>query len=300
MLSVTVLGNNSAVPAHNRHPTAQVLQTLHHTFLIDCGEGTQMQMNLYKIRRSKINHIFISHLHGDHYFGLIGLLTSLGLNHRTNDLHLYAPEPLKEIIDLQLKVSNANLPYSLRFHSLETEGLIYADKKITIECFNVNHRIECWGFLFKEKKNLRKIKPEKVNEYKVPTSFYESLHEGKDFIDANNNVIKNELLTSTVTPAKSYAYCADTGYFEPIIDKIKGVDLLYHESTYLHNLEEKAMSRFHSTAKQAASIAQKAGVKKLLIGHFSSMYEKLDDFKTEACEIFENTDLAEEGTSYII
>lgn len=300
MLSVTVLGNNSAVPAHNRHPTAQILQTLDHTFLVDCGEGTQMQMNLYKIRRSKINHVFISHLHGDHYFGLIGLLTSLGLNHRTNDLHLYAPEPLKEIIDLQLKVSNANLPYSLLFHSLETEGIIYADKKITIECFNVNHRIECWGFLFREKKNLRKIKPGKVNEYKVPTSFYESLHEGKDFIDANNKVIKNELLTSAVTPAKSYAYCADTGYFEPIIDKIKGVDLLYHESTYLHNLEEKAMSRFHSTAKQAATIAKKAGVKKLLIGHFSSMYEKLDDFKTEACEIFENTDLAEEGTSYII
>ena len=194
MFSITILGNNSAVPTHSRHPTAQVLQTLDHTFLIDCGEGTQMQMNLYKIRKSKISKIFISHLHGDHYFGLIGLLTSLGLNHRTNDLHLYAPEPLKEIIDLQLRVSNANLPYALLFHSLQNEGFIYSDKKITVECFKVNHRIECWGFLFKEKKNLRKIMPEKVNEYNVPTSFYESLHEGKDFIDTDNNVIKNENL----------------------------------------------------------------------------------------------------------
>jgi len=300
LFSVTILGNNSAVPTHSRHPTAQVLQTSDHTFLIDCGEGTQMQMNLYKIRRSKISQVFISHLHGDHYFGLIGLLTSLGLNHRANDLHLYAPAPLKEIIDLQLHVSNANLPYSLIFHSLENEGLIYADKKITVECFKVDHRIECWGFLFKEKKNLRKINSEKVNQYNVPTLFYESLHEGKDFVDANNNMIKNELLTTAVTPPKSYAYCADTGYYEPIIEKIKGVDLLYHESTYLHNLEEKAASRFHSTTKQAATIAKKAGVKKLLLGHFSSMYEKLDDFKTEACEIFENTDLAEEGACYFV
>ncbi len=300
MFSVTILGNNSAVPAHNRHPTAQVLQTLDHTFLIDCGEGTQMQMDLYKIRRSKINHIFISHLHGDHYFGLIGLLTSLGLNHRSNDLHIYAPDPLKTIIDLQLNASKANLPYALHFHSPENEGIIYEDAKIIVENFEVNHRVKCYGFLFREKKNLRKINPEKVNQYHVPTSFYEKLHEGKDFISDDNKIIKNELLTTKASTPKSYAYCADTSYFEPIIEKIKGVDLLYHESTYLNELEEKAVSRFHSTAKQAATIAKKAGVQKLLLGHFSSIYENLDAFKTEACEIFENTEIAEEGACYFV
>ena len=300
MLSVTILGNNSAVPTHNRHPTAQVLQTLDHTFLIDCGEGTQMQMNMYKIRRSKINHIFISHLHGDHYFGLIGLLTSFGLNHRTADLHIYSPTPLKEIINLQLNVCNANLSYSLVFHNIENEQIIFEDKKIVVESFKVNHRIECWGFLFREKKNLRKIDPKKIKKYNIPTSFYESLHEGKDFITNDNKLIKNELLTTAVKPPKSYAYCADTSYFEQIVEKIKGVDLLYHESTYLHALEEKAVSRFHSTAKQAAMIAKKAGAKRLLIGHFSSMYETLDEFKTEACEVFENTDIAEEGVCYFV
>lgn len=300
MLSVTILGNNSAVPTHDRHPTAQVLQTLDHTFLIDCGEGTQMQMNMYKIRRSKITRIFISHLHGDHYFGLIGLLMSLGLNHRTADLHIYSPKPLKEIIDLQLNVCNANLPYTLEFHNLENEEIIFEDKKIVVESFKVNHRIECWGFLFREKKNIRKIDPKKIKKYNIPTSFYESLHEGKDFITGDNELIRNELLTTPVSPPKSYAYSADTSYFEQIVDKIKGVDLLYHEATYLHALEEKAVSRFHSTAKQAAMIAKKAGVKKLLIGHFSSMYETLDEFKTEACEVFENTDIAEEGVCYFV
>lgn len=300
MFSITILGNNSAVPAHSRHPTSQVLQTLDHTFLIDCGEGTQMQMEAYKIRRGKINHIFISHLHGDHYFGLIGLLTSLGLNHRTQELHIFSPAPLKEIIDLQLNLSHANLPYLLHFHNLENEEIIFEDKKIIVECFKVNHRIECWGFLFREKKNLRKIDAEKINRYKIPASFYESLHEGKDFITTNNEIIKNELLTTSAVPPKSYAYCADTGYFEPIIEKIKNVDLLYHESTYLDALEEKAVNRFHSTAKQAATIAKKAEVKKLLLGHFSSMYEKLDAFKNEACTIFENTDIAEEGACYFV
>jgi ribonuclease Z len=300
LFSVTILGNNSAVPTHNRHPTAQVLQTLDHTFLIDCGEGTQMQMNLYKIRRSKISRIFISHLHGDHYFGLIGLLTSLGLSHRTAELQIYAPNPLQEIIDLQLDVCNANLPYSLTFHPILDEAIIFEDKKVAVESFRVNHRIECWGFLFREKKNIRKIDPKKIKKYKVPTSFYESLHEGKDFITKDNVIIENEKLTIAVAPPKSYAYCADTSYFEPIIEKIKGVDLLYHESTYLQALEEKAVNRFHSTSKQAATIAKKAGVRKLLLGHFSSMYETLDEFKTEACEVFENTDIAEEGACYFI
>ncbi len=299
MFSVTILGNNSAVPAHGRHPTAQVLQTPDHLFLIDCGEGTQMQMNAYKIRRSKINHIFISHLHGDHYYGLIGLLTSFGLNHRTNDLFIYSPKVLKEIIELQLHVANANLPFKIHFYNLEKEEIIFEDNKISVECFKVNHRISCWGFLFREKKNLRKIDTGKIKKYNIPASFYENLHEGKDFI-AGDTIIKNELLTTSVSPAKSYAYSADTAFHEPIVEKIKGVDLLYHESTYLDALEKKAVNRFHSTSKQAATIAKKAGVKKLLLGHFSSMYETLDEFKTEASEIFENSDIAEEGACYFV
>lgn len=258
-----------------------------------------MQMNIYKIRRSKINHIFISHLHGDHYFGLIGLLNSLGLNQRTHELHIYSPQPLKEIIDLQLKVANAALSYPLHFHDLQNEEVIFEDKKISVECFTVKHRIECWGFLFREKKNPRKLDIRMVRSYNIPSSFYESLHEGKDFITDSNEVIKNGILTTATVPPKAYAYCADTSYFELIAEKIKGVDLLYHESTYLHALEDKAASRFHSTAKQAAMIAKKAGAKKLLLGHFSSMYETLDEFKTEACEVFENSEVAEEGTCYI-
>ena len=300
MLAVTILGNNSAIPAFKRHPTAQVVQTAEQSFLIDCGEGTQMQMIEYKIRSSKINHIFISHLHGDHYFGLIGLLTSMGLLGRKHELHLYATEILKDIIDLQLKVASAYLPYELHFHPLKDEGKILDDKKITVECFRVKHRIECWGFLFKEKKNPRKIEIDEVKKYNIPSSFFDSLHMGEDFITEDNTVIKNELLTSAVTPPKTYAFCSDTIYDEELVDKIKNVDLLYHETTYLHALQPKAASRFHCTTIEAATIAKKAGVKKLLLGHFSSMYETLDDFKTEACSVFENTELALEGACYTV
>lgn len=298
MLAVTILGNNSAIPAFNRHPTAQVIQTLEQSFLIDCGEGTQMQMVKYKIRNSKINHIFISHLHGDHYFGLIGLLTSMGLLGRKHDLHLYAAEALKTIIDLQLSVADAHLPYQLHFHILKDDAIILEDKKMVVSAFKVKHRIECYGFLFKEKKNLRKINIEAVTKYKIPSSYFEHLQKGEDFITGDNTIIKNEELTSATAPPKTYAYCADTIYDEELSEKIKNVDLVYHEATYLHALQQKAASRFHSTSVEAATIAKKANAKKLLIGHFSSMYETLDEFKTEATSIFENTELAEEGICY--
>lgn len=300
MLALTILGNNSAIPAFDRHPTAQAVQTFESIFLVDCGEGTQMQIDRYKIRRSRINHIFISHLHGDHYFGLIGLLTSMGLLGRKNDLHVYGPAALRAIIDLQLKVADAHLPYQLHFHALQAEGVITDEARIAVECFKVKHRVECWGFLFREKKNLRKILPDEVKKFDISTSFYENLHRGQDFITSDNRVIKNELLTRAVSPPKTYAYCADTIYDEELIAKVKDVDLLYHEATYLHALQEKAHSRFHSTCRQAATIASKARVKKLLVGHFSSMYENLDEFKTEACEVFKNTELAIEGCTYLI
>jgi ribonuclease Z len=300
VIAVTILGNNSALPSHNRHPSAQVLQSDEHLVLIDCGEGTQMQMNFYKIKKSRINHIFISHLHGDHYFGLIGLINSLALNNHLNDLHIYAPEKLKSIIDIQMDVAGSGLPFQLYFHALEKEEILFEDKKFSVECFKVNHRIECWGFLFREKKNRRKINPSQIKKYKVPKSFYENLHRGEDYLDEKNELIKNEILTTAVEPPKSYAYCADTAFYEPIAEKIKGVDLVYHESTYLSDLEKKATDRYHSTSTQAATIAKKAGAKKLLLGHFSSMYDTLEKFKEEACEIFPNTEIAEEGTCYLV
>lgn len=299
MIAVTILGNNSAVPAHNRHPTAQVVQTNEHSFLVDCGEGTQMQMDFYKIRRSKINHIFISHLHGDHYFGLIGLLTSQALNNRQNDIHIYSPKGLAEIIQIQMDITGSQFPYPLHFHELEKEGPLFEDKKIVVSCFKVNHRIECWGFKFREKKNLRKIDIQQAQKYKVPASFYENLHEGEDYITNNNEVIKNDWVTMPPSHAKAYAYCADTLYDESICEKINQVDLLYHEATYLHEQEKKAEVRFHSTSVQAALIAKKCGAKKLIIGHFSSMYDSLERFKEEACTVFENSEIAEEGVCYL-
>lgn len=300
MLALTILGNNSAIPAYGRNPTAQVLQTNETAYLIDCGEGTQQQMSKYKIKRSKINHIFISHLHGDHYFGLIGLLTSMGLLGRLNDLHLHAPPPLQNIIQLQLDAAATKLPYTLYFHPLEQEGPVANDKRVWVECFRVQHRIDCWGFLFREKKNPRSIDPGKVKAFEIPAAYYEELQKGKDYTTKKGTTIANEELTVAAPAAKSYAFCADTVYDETLAEKVKGVDLLYHETTYLKDLHERAAARFHSTTEQAAAIAGKAGVKKLLIGHFSSKYELLDEFLAEAKAVFENTELAIEGSCFII
>ena len=298
MLALTILGNNSAVPAFGRNPTSQVLQTQDEKFLIDCGEGTQSQLSLYKIRRSKINHIFISHLHGDHYFGLIGLLSSMGLMGRTAAMYLYAPAPLQQIIELQLKAADSTLPYPLHFKILEEEGIIFDGNKITVECFKTYHRIACWGFIFREKKNPRSIDPLKVTSYEIPAAYYESLQKGADYITKKGTIIPNEELTVAAITAKSYAYCADTVYDERIAEKVKSVDLLYHETTYLKDLQERAEARFHSTTVQAATVAIKAEAKKLLIGHFSSKYEDLDIFLKETSEVFPNTELALQGVCY--
>lgn len=298
MLALTILGNNSAIPAWDRNPTAHILQSLDECYLIDCGEGTQMQMSKYKIRRSRINHIFISHLHGDHYFGLIGLITSMGLLSRTQDLHLHTPAILEDIINLQLSVANIKLSYKLFFHPITDEGIIVDDNKITVESFRVQHRIECWGFIFTEKRNSRKIDIERVKAYEIPKSFYERLQKGEDYITKKGTIIPNGEVTVAGIKPKKYAYCADTIFDENLIEKIRGVDLLYHEATYLKDLHQRAAERYHSTTVQAATIAHKGEVKKLLIGHFSSKYEILDEFLSEAVEVFENTELAIQGVSY--
>jgi ribonuclease Z len=300
MFGVTILGNNSALPAYERHPTAQVVTLDEHLFLIDCGEGTQMQLSKYRIRRSKINHIFISHLHGDHYFGLPGLLTTLGLMNREHELHLYAPAPLKEILDLQFSVADTKLPFELYFHALAEEGVIVDDVKFSVECFKVYHRIECWGFIIREKKKPRKIDKEKIIHYDIPTIVYEKLKAGEDYTAETGEVVKSEDVTIPAPLPRSYAYCADTIYNEGIAEKLKDVTLLYHETTYLKDLEERAKSRFHSTTIQAAKIALLANAKNLLIGHFSSKYETLDEFLLEASELFPSTQLALEGCTYLL
>jgi ribonuclease Z len=300
MFGVTILGNNSAVPVYNRHPTSQVINTTNRKLLIDCGEGTQIQMINYKIRRSRISHIFISHLHGDHYFGLVGLISSFALLGRIQELHIIGPQKLKDIIEMQLKMADTRLGYDLMFHEIKNSGSLMMIDDIEVSCFRTNHRIECYGFVFKEIKKHRKINAEKAKEYNVPFSHYEALREGKDYTSETGQIIKNEVLTFEAPKGKTYAYCADTKYDETILPHISGADMVYHETTYLDNFAERAALRFHSTTKQAGLIAKKAGVNKLLIGHFSSKYEKLEDFLTETCEVFANTELALEGVSYII
>ena len=298
MFGVTILGNNSALPAYDRHPSAQVVTLDQYQFLVDCGEGTQMQLARYKIRRSKINHIFISHLHGDHYFGLPGLITSMGLLGRETDLHLYAPAPLKEIIDKLLVAADTHLPYPLHFHAISEEGILVDEVKFTIECFSVFHRIPCWGFIFREKKKARKINKEAIHDLQISSSQFEQLKEGHDIELDNGQHIRNEELTTVGSILNSYAYCADTIYHPIVAEKVKDVTMIYHETTYLKELEERASLRFHSTTVQAADIALKANVKRLLIGHFSSKYETLDIFLEQAREIFPTTDLAIEGVTF--
>ncbi len=300
MFALTILGSNSAIPAFGRNPTAQILQTEDNSFLIDCGEGAQSQLARYKLRNNKLSHIFISHLHGDHYFGLIGLLTSMSLLSRTQELHVYGPTQLEQIINCQLEAGEVRLSYPIHFHSLTEEGMIACTNKIEISCIKMQHRIECWGFLFREKKNPRSVEPEKAKAFEIPLSYYEQLKKGEDYITKSGTVIPNHEVTSPNAPPRTYAYCADTLYNESVVEKIKGIDLLYHETTYLKDQPQKAMDRYHSTTVQAANIAKLAGVKQLIIGHFSSKYENLDAFLTETKEVFENTSLAIEGSCYKI
>lgn len=256
-----------------------------------------MQMSRYRIRRSKINHIFISHLHGDHYFGLIGLLTSMGLLGREQELHLHAPAPLNEILDLQLRAGSTSLPFSLHFHPLKA-GIVINSDKFEVSCFRVLHRIDCWGFVFKEIRPPRKINGVTIKQYDIPVSFYDQLRWGHDYLLDDGRIITNASVTEPALKGKTYAYTADTAFDESLACHVKGVDMLYHETTYLKALADQAAKRFHCTTAQAAEIARKAEVQRLIIGHFSSKYEKLDQFEQEAREIFPNTDLALEGVTY--
>jgi ribonuclease Z len=300
MFGVTILGNNSAVPAHDRHPTSQIVSVANELYMIDCGEGTQIQLMKYKIRRSKIAAIFISHLHGDHYFGLIGLITSFGLLGRTQRLDIFAPGNLKAIIDLQLQAADIVLPYALQINAITQEGTIFENNKIKVSCFQTNHRITCYGFKFEEIKNPRKLNAEQAILHEIPSSFYNALQQGQHYITKDGRTIDNALVTLPNTPARVYCFCADTKYDETLLPHIANANLIYHETTYLDNLVAKAEERFHSTSKQAATIALKANAQKLIIGHFSSKYDRLLDFELEAKAVFPNTELALEGCTFYL
>jgi ribonuclease Z len=297
-LKLTILGCHSATPRSNAHPSSQFLEINNRFFLIDCGEGTQSQIRKYKIKFSRIKHIFISHLHGDHFYGLIGLISTFSSLNRETELHIYAPKGAKEIIDLQLKLSKSWIQYPLYFHELTSKNseIIFEDNKVIVYTIPLKHRIYTNGFLFQEKFGERKLNITEVGKHKeIEICDYQNLKNGKDFLKNNGEIISNKSLTVDPPPILSYAYCSDTAYFEDIIPIIKNVDLLYHESTFLEKHIDLAKTTKHATARQAATIAKKAKVKKLILGHFSSRYKDENLFLKEVKPIFENTELSFEG-----
>lgn len=300
-MRVTILGNNSALPAFGRHPTAQAVHVWGEMLLIDCGESTQVQMQRFGVRWRNLNHIFISHMHGDHYFGLPGLINSMSLLGRTAPLHVYAPKELLPIIEQIQNVAETVLTYPFHFYPLpEGDALLVDNDYFSVKCFPVEHRIQCHGFVVVSKTRGRKILPDKCREYEIPRYYYDKLKLGEDYEKQNGTVIKNEWVTTDGPAPKSYAYCADSVFTDSFLHHIKDVDTIYHECTYLEKDVEKAAARFHSTAKQAAQLAKMANAGQLLLGHYSSKYREIEPFQQEAAEIFENAVASMEGVTYDI
>lgn len=300
---VTILGSNSALPAHGRHPTSQVLNINDKLFLIDCGEGTQILLSKYHVKYNRIDHIFISHLHGDHFFGLIGLITSYHLNHRDKPLTIHCPKGMEEIIYTQLKHSGTKIAYDLIFEYYRPEmgKIIYENQTVTVETLEMRHRIPCAGFLFREKESEESnIIKEKIEEYDIPVEKIAGIKRGDDLILQDGTTIKNKELTLEPPLPRTYAYCTDTAYNEALVPYIRGVNLLYHEATFDQSRKDRAIETFHSTTIDAATIAKKANVDQLIIGHFSARYRSLDKLIAEAQSVFSNTSLALEGASFAI
>jgi ribonuclease Z len=296
-LKLTILGCYAATPRTFTNPTSQILEIKNRLFLIDCGEGTQVQLRKNKIRFSKINNIFISHLHGDHFFGLVGLVSTFTLLNRITDLHIYGPKGIKEIIMLQLRLSNSWTNYGLFFHELESleSEVIFEDEKVLVKTIPLKHRIYTNGFLFQEKIGERKLNLDAVQNYEIDTCYYQKIKNGKDITLEDGRVIENEKLTFDPVPSKNYAFCSDTAYSESIIPLIENIDVLYHESTFLQSEENLAKKTLHSTAKEAATIALKCNAKQLILGHYSTRYENIALFKEEAETIFPEVLLADDG-----
>ncbi len=296
-LSVTILGSSSALPTSNRYPTAQVLSASERFFLIDCGEGTQRQLRVNRIKFTKIEHIFISHLHGDHCFGLIGLISTLGLLGRKATLYIHSHPDLEKILQPQLNYFCTDLPYTVVFEAFDPKqkALIYEDRDLWVETIPLKHRIPTVGFLFKQKPEDRKIRKEFIFSHQPSIKDMLAIKKGGDYINNDGTVMPNEEITIDPPKTLSYAFCSDTKYTETIIEQIKGVDLLYHEATFASDNVQLAKKTYHSTAQQAAQIAKNAGAGKLLIGHFSSRYKNVSVLLDEAQAVFPNTFLANEG-----
>lgn len=301
-MRLNILGCHSATPLENAHTTSQVLEVKDHLFLIDCGEGTQTELRKNKIKFSRIKHVFISHLHGDHFYGLVGLISTFRLLGREADLHIYGPKGIKEIITLQLKLANSWTNYDLFFHELEQKDshLIFEDDSLSVRTIPLDHRVYTNGFLFEEKMGLRRLDKNKIGAYDIPHYELQNLKRGKDIVLEDGTHLSNQSLTLNPHPAKRYAYCSDTAYNESIIPLIQGVDLLYHEATFLHDHQNLAAKTKHSTASQAAKIAQLAKVKRLVLGHYSSRYRYKSDFLKESLPIFESVELASDGKIFDI
>jgi len=296
--SVTVIGSNSAIPAHGRHPSCQVLHINDKLYMIDCGEGTQMRFHELNIKWMKINHIFISHLHGDHYFGLIGLVSTFHLLKRNRPLFLYGPAALIDILQQQLIAGQTTLGYDIIFRALDPNKseCIFDGEDITVETIILKHRIACLGFIFREKQRERKINREKFHALDIPVELIPEIKKGMDVLDEKTGErILNKDITLDPLRSRTYAYCCDTAYNPDMVAQIKGVDLMYHDCTFDAAGEQRAIDTFHSTTIHAAQIAGLASVNKLMIGHFSSKYDDLRPLLEEAKTVFENTILAIEG-----
>ena len=300
MMKLHILGCYSATPRTISQTTAQVLELNNEMFLIDCGEGTQVQLRKHKIKFGRINHIFISHLHGDHFYGLIGLVSTFMLLNRPNDLHIYGPKGIKEIILLQLKLSNSYTNYGLYFHELTSKEseLIYEDDKVTVKTIPLKHRVYTNGFLFQEKPGKRKLNIVACEEYGIETCYFNKIKSGGDITLDDGTIVKNEWLTFDPDPTQSYAFCSDTLFDEEIVPLIKNTTVLYHESTFLEKDIDKCAHTMHSTAKQAAEIAKQANVNQLILGHYSTRYDDLTLFEKEAKGVFPNVLLAEDGKRF--
>lgn len=299
-MKLTILGCYSATPRIDTNPTSQVLEINNHIFLIDCGEGTQVQLRKQKIKFSRIKHIFISHLHGDHYFGLVGLISTFRLLTREADLHIYAPKGLKEVITLQMKLSDSWTNYQLIFHELESKSseLIFEDEKVEVYTIPLNHRVYTNGFLFKEKPAERKLDMNAVLNADINKSYFRKLKQGFDVENEKGELIRNELVTTNPREPQSYAFCSDTMFHPEIIPIINNVNTIYHESTFLEKHKHLCEPTKHSTAKDAAEIAKQANAKTLILGHYSTRYDDLNLFKLEAQTVFNKVELAKDGAVF--
>tara|TARA_R110002050_G_scaffold109796_5_gene221193 strand:+ start:2903 stop:3817 length:915 start_codon:yes stop_codon:yes gene_type:complete len=296
-MKLTILGCYAATPRTLTNPTSQVLEIKNHMFLIDCGEGTQVQLRKHKIRFSKINYIFISHLHGDHFFGLPGLISTFRLLGRDAEMHIYGPKGIEQAINLLLKLGNSWTNYKLVFHelTLKTSEVIFEDNKVSVETIPLDHRVYTNGFLFKEKLAPRTLDIETATNYGIDKCYFQNIKNGKDIVLDDGRTITNDKLTFDPPKPKSYAFCSDTAYKPGIVPQIKEVDVLYHEATFLDSQLALAPKTKHSTAKEAASIAKQANVGQLILGHYSTRYKSIELFREEASEIFENVLLADDG-----